>query len=84
MWGDRCIQGALLNLGYRIDAGTGRNVWPRCAEGGTTGRAAKILGRRALLLECDERWCEQAVTHLRQEVLPLKSPEPALEYSCLW
>jgi hypothetical protein len=28
-WGNRCIQSAFKNLCYRIDVGTGRNVWPR-------------------------------------------------------
>lgn len=41
---------------------------------GTTLRVAASLGRRAIGVEVDERWCDAAVRRLAQEALPLEVP----------
>lgn len=41
------------------------------AGSGTTGRAAKDLGRKCVLIEREERYCDIAAKRMAQEVLPL-------------
>ncbi|HUW31435.1 MAG TPA: site-specific DNA-methyltransferase, partial [Planctomycetota bacterium] len=39
------------------------------AGSGTTGRAAKDLGRKCIMVEIEEKYCQIAANRLRQEVL---------------
>lgn len=44
------------------------------AGSGTTGLAAKNLGKKAVLIEREERYCEIAARRLAQDVLPIYCP----------
>jgi len=52
-------------------AGDVQTILDPFAGSGTTGRAAKDLGRKCVLIEREERYCEIAANRMRQEVLPL-------------
>lgn len=43
---------------------------------GTSGRVAKDLGRKATLIELEERYCEIAARRMEEEVLPIVFDEP--------
>ena len=49
----------------------GETIVDGCAGIGTTGRAAKDLGRKAVLIEREEKYCEIAARRMGQEVLAL-------------
>ena len=59
------IQWAILQAG---DVTTILDPW---AGSGTTGHAAKNLGKKAVLIEREEKYCEIAAKRLSQEVLSL-------------
>ena len=53
-------------------AGDVQTILDPFAGSGTTGRAAKDLGRKCTLIEREERYCEIAASRMAQEVLPLE------------
>jgi DNA modification methylase len=59
------IQWAILQAG---DVETILDPW---AGSGTTGHAAKNLGKRCVMIEREKRYCEIAAARLAQDVIPL-------------
>ena len=55
-------------------AGDVQTILDPFAGSGTTGRAAKDLGRKCVLVEREERYCEIAARRMAQEVLGLEMP----------
>ncbi len=53
----------------RLSCRPGDTVLDPFAGSGTTGRAAKDQGRKAVLIELEERYCEIAARRMAQEVL---------------
>lgn len=66
------IQWAIQQAG---DVETILDPW---AGSGTTGHAAKNLGKRCVLIEREERYCEIAARRLSQDVLPFSSHNAVL------
>jgi DNA modification methylase len=60
-------------IGWHTDEGD--TVLDPFAGAGPTGRAAKDLGRKAILIEVEERYCEIAARRMGQEVFPFGASE---------
>ena len=71
----------------RLSCRPGGTVLDPFCGGGTTLRAAKNLGRKAVGVDVDERACEIAARRMLQEVLPLAVPtacQPEAETASLF
>ena len=65
---------ALMAFFIRCHTAPGDIVLDPFAGAGTTLVAARELGRRAIGIELDRRWCDLAVERLRQGILGLSGP----------
>jgi adenine-specific DNA-methyltransferase len=65
---------SMLNHMIEVSSRPGDLILDPFAGSGSTLRAAKDLRRRAIGIESDERWCEQAARRLGQEAFQLEWP----------
>lgn len=63
---------AIMARLIRLLTDAGNTILDPFAGSGTTGRAAKDLNRKAVLVEREERYCEIAAKRMEQQVLPLE------------
>jgi len=61
----------LLDPLIRYACPPGGTVLDPFAGSGSTAEAARLSGRKAVLIEADERYCELIARRLQQDVLPL-------------
>ena len=70
----------LIRFMIKLSCRPGGTIIDPFAGSGTTGRAAKDLGRKCVLIEREERYCEVAAKRMSQEVLnfeePITAPDP--------
>jgi len=56
-------------------SGGAQTVLDPFAGSGTTGRACKDLGRKCVMIEREERYCETAALRMAQEVFPMNTSQ---------